>query len=462
VASFAPALDRLLAAVVERLPGPSAALETALRAEDLLDRSARLEGLPRAAKAILGQSPLAAVGDEGRRIVVPADVTEMVDTAREMVVRVAGKHGAAHLDAVIDRLDWEGLSGQWSRHGKRSPGGRGESRAAAPSPGSAAARREWSAAARREWSAAARREWSTDDTLDDELLHLAADSVDGLEWLDRDAGWFALGPRSADRLYRRIREVLSVTGRLGAGKLHAALRRDHYLQGHVPPPGPLRAYCQRMPLCRVERGQIELIRPPADPPRIHRGVEADLLRAWFKPGQSSGTAGEPTASIDELTAVADEKGISRGVLWSVLEGCPSIERFGPMRYGPRTASGRRSLAGKGKTTRRSARHEDWLESGRLRLIGRVTKAMLRHGRMPLIGDAAEVSPGQYTIRRLSGLDMGTIEVVDGAVTQLDRRLRHLDAQPGDLLVVELTPRARTASIHLADETILDARAAEDA
>jgi len=392
---FAPALDRLLAATADVSGSSAGKVESSLRKVKLLDANAMLDGVPRAAKALRRVSPVQVVGRGKRRLAVPGELFEPTETTRQMVARAAGKHGAASLRGVIDRSHWEGQS---------------------------------------------------EPQVD--VLRLAAESVDHLHWLNEQRTWYAIVQGNKARLRRRIREVLAVAGSLSVERLHTALRRDHFLQGHVPPIPELRALCQLLKLRQVDRNRVELAKPPTDPARIHRGVEAALVRLL-------GSDDASTLRIEQIDQMMAQEGWAYGPVRGALMWCPSIERLRPGVFALRGARARGTRAEENTT-------DPWTQTvrdDRIRVIWPLNETAIDAGRLNLPEAASVVSrqrSTRYKLRRLSGLDMGMIAIRNDTVEELGRALRHLDAEPGDLLAIDFELREPLAIIRIADLAVLEA------
>ena len=86
---FAPALDRVLSVVEERVPAPASAIEKSLVAEGLTAASFSLEGLTRAAEVLGRQLPFVVIGTPGGRMALPpqmkAVANEIIQCARKSV-----------------------------------------------------------------------------------------------------------------------------------------------------------------------------------------------------------------------------------------------------------------------------------------------------------------------------------------------------------------------------------------
>jgi len=235
----APVLDRALVLAAHEAPTTAHDLARRLADEHIAARPFDPAGLLSAA-AVLGREPTFSLESvKGVRVVLPeppdpaADtatvISSIVDTARSLVRRA----GAARLSDVTGRVAAD--LGVW---------------------------------------------------VDDRLVTAVLSEPDDFVWLERRTGWFFLSSVAKNAVVSRIWKILSLTGAVRLGELHAGIRRDERMREFVMPEYILAELCERQSGVRVSGDVVrsERRRPPEE---ILETTELTLLRILTDAGGSA-------------------------------------------------------------------------------------------------------------------------------------------------------------------------------
>ncbi len=390
---FAPALDRLLAAVEQRIPCRAAALHAGLVDAGLLPAGAALDGVLRAAKVLRRTPAFSLLGDGEHRIALPGKQVKPAQSLRSLIGHAARRGGAARVEAIR-----------------------------------------------------ARAAFKFGHAPDGTVVELAAQSVDGFRWLDRDAGWFLAGNWARGGLARRVREVLAVAGAMSAAQLRTALRRDGSLRSAVPPDDALLKFCRKLRACRIVRGRIGWD-PARLPNAVHRGREAVVVGLIEQLG--------PVCTSEQLVAEAAARSVRPAAVWRTLQDCPAIRCVGPNRYALCRRKGP-PAAPPPSQSRGAALCFAWLDSDRFRVAYRATAKAVSQGMLPVPDELDGRVDGRFALRGRPGISMGRIGVEAGRWSGLEAPLRYLDAEPGEVIRLDGDLARKILLLRVGDDSLLDA------
>jgi len=119
--------------------------------------------------------------------------------------------------------------------------------------------------------------------VEDELVTAVVSEPDDFVWLERRSGWFYLSSVAKNSVVSRVLKILSVTGRIGLGELHAGIRRDERMKEFVMPEYILAELCERIPDVVVRGDDVALLRPMA-PEDVLETTELTLVRVLREHG----------------------------------------------------------------------------------------------------------------------------------------------------------------------------------
>lgn len=393
---LAPAMDRALAFVHSRLPGPAATIEAELQERGWTAIGIPLENVATGAK-LLGRTADFRVVEvdperpDGPRLAVRSNqvnsVLAIVDTAKKDVYF----HGLATIEDI-------------------------ERAAAAKFP----------AGAGRDLVA--------------ETLQL----VQGFCWLDRKSGWFRIQGIGKHGLPKTIDKVLSVAEEVTVGQLRTAMSRNRRLWKEPPPESVLLEFCRDLEGVRVEGNRIV-----ADPPRDWRecltGVELELVQVLKAHG--------PVMERGEMEDICVSAGMNRFSFHAFVSWSPVIVQLGHSVYGLLgTEVPKRKIDALAKARRasRMARRvldgHGWTEDGKVWLSYRLSKAASTYAVITVPAALKNEIQGRFTLVDTEGREIGTLATKDGRAWGLGAFLRQHGARIDDCIVLTLDLQTRTATV----------------
>jgi hypothetical protein len=413
----APAMDRALALIADRLPSSAAQLEARLTREGLTGVGMSIESV--AAGARLLDRPISfqivnvRSGPQGRLVVKP-DQIQAVTTAIDVAKRDVYFHGLTTIEQTRQAIS-ETVGGDSSR---RSPA------AARKSPAGRPNKNDVSALSR--------------------LVRQTVPLVDGFCWLDEAAGWFHLQPIQSHGLPKAIDKVLAVAGTVTASQLRMALARNRRLWKEPPPDNVLIEFCRRMPGIRIEDERI-ISDPPRDWKKSLTGVEAKLV-AMLK-------AHGPVMERGAMEDLCVDGGMNRFSFHAFVSWSPVIAQFGHSIYGllgaDVSAEQVKNLLAQRRASRSNHRVLDrhgLTDDGRVWLSYRLSKAASTYAVITIPAALRNVVDGRFQFIDADGRPIGTLATKDGRAWGLGAFLRKHDAKIGDHIVLTLDLKERSAAV----------------
>jgi len=261
----APALERTLAFVAERIPAWADEIEPVLPAAGLSARPFRIEGVIRAAE-LLDRKPLFSITETPKARLVHALAPRSLDAVVRVARRAIERHGVTTVDAVAaDLLE------------------------------------------------------TAPEAADNRLISTVLAGAGEFRWLDRSSEWFWLPDVPRNPLVRRLKKILSVANPVRFGELCTSIARDYRLQSFAPPAAILLELCRQVAGVQVEGDQIRAD-PKIDPHRVLSEVEEAIVNVLLTEGGVMRRA--------HLASLCLERGLNRSSFYSSLSHSPVIVPHG--------------------------------------------------------------------------------------------------------------------------------------
>jgi hypothetical protein len=165
--------------------------------------------------------------------------------------------------------------------------------------------------------------------VDDELVTAVVSEPADFAWLERRTGWFYLPSVAKNAVAARVTKVLSVSGAVGLGDLHAGIRRDERMRDFVMPEYILAELCARLPGVSVD-GSLVTTDAPQHPEDVLETTELTLVRALRDAGGQ--------ADRHELERACLAAGMKLASFNNRIAYSPIVADLGRGRYGLRGAA----------------------------------------------------------------------------------------------------------------------------
>ena len=410
---FAPALDRVLSVVAEKIPAPASAIEKALVAEGLTAAPFSLEGLIKSAETIPFQSPTGTT----------LKMRPMI-LGRQLPFVVTGSTGGRMV-----------LSPQTLAVGNRIV------RCARKSV------EHWGVTTIEDITAQVM-EQLPEPVRSDFVTQILRGHQD-FQWLDEAGGWFWLTSVSRNRLLNRINKVLSVGSRVNVVELRSGVAREYRMQGFVPPQRVLLELCRQAAGYLVEGSTVS-----ADPPvawgEALNETEQILLLALETHG--------PVMRREELEELCVELGMKRSTFYVRLGYSPFIARYAPGVYGLRGADVEPGLVESLISPRRRGRvlkDYGWTTDGMVWLGYQLSQAMISGGAFTVPAAMKSFVSGEFLLKAEDGSPIGAAVIQESWSWGLGPFFRRRGGEPGDHLILVFDLAAREAVVHIGDADLLD-------
>ena len=393
---FAPALDRILSVVEERIPAPASAIEKSLVAEGLTAASFSLEGLTRAAEVLGRQLPFVGIGTPGVEMALPpqmkAVANEIIQCARKSV-----EHWGVTTVEDITAQVTEQLS----------------------------------------------------EPAHPEFVAQVLQSNEDFQWLDETGGWFWLSSVTRNRLLNRINKVLSVSPRINVAELRAGVSRDRRMSGFVPPQRVILELCRQADGYLVDSRTVSTASPVAWGDALAE-TEQILLLALGEHG--------PVMHRKELEELCVDLGMNRSTFSVYLGHSPIIARYAPGVYGLRGADVEPGLVESLISPRRWGKvlkDYGWTTDGNVWLGFQLSQAMISSGNFTVPAAMKTFVSGEFLLKAEDGSLVGAAVVQESGAWGLGPFFRRRGGEPGDHLVLVFDLTAREAVVQIGDADLLD-------
>jgi hypothetical protein len=433
----APAMDRALELIAERLPCSAAQIEAELAEQGLTAIDASLDRIAAGAR-LLGrpvQFKVVRIEDEKKggmystcrngttaddRLVIHPNQLAAVLAAVDLAKKEVYFHGLATVERIAQAISAEREKGTgpscakhpWGEHRPKVGHGKLD---LSPSPAGEAGR---------------------------ELVRQTLMLMDGFCWLDEPTGWFRLSGVHKHGLPKAIDKALAVAGQVTASQLAVALARNRRLWKEPPPEKVLLAFCRQMPRVCVEGDRI-ISDPPRDWRKALTGVEAKLVEVLL----AHGPVLERSAMED--LCVAD--GMNRFSFHAFISWSPVIAQYGHSLYGLLGTKVSRQQVERLLAERRAKRHNRRVldrhgrtDDGRVWLSYRLSKAASTYAVITIPAALKKIVRGRFQLVAPDGRAIGTLATKDGRAWGLGAFLREQSARIGDHIILTLDLIQRTA------------------
>jgi sigma-70-like protein len=395
-AILAPALDRALDFIQQRLPIAVTDVQNELSQAGLTAVNLRLENIQKAASLLDRPIPFALVAASGNRLAVDAEHAKMPLLAAEIAKKEAYYHGVANVDRIQTVLQ-EKYSDQIQRP----------------------------------------------------TVAKTLELVEGFRWLDEETGWFWLSTTRKHGLPKAIQKVLSVAKRLPVAELRTAVGRNRRMWPDLPPENVILEFCRQVPDVVVE-GDLVGADPPLCWTETLTGVEAQLVKILKTHG--------PVMERGELEDLCASAGMNRFSFHAFVACSAVIKHFGHSVYGliGTDVSDRaiESLIARRKAGRSPSRVLDshgQTEDGRVWLTYRLSKAASTYAVITIPAALKDSVTGKFRLLTTEGQEVGTLATKNGRAWGLGAFLRQRAARVDDRVTLTLDLDGRTAVISIDSE-----------
>ena len=392
-AILAPALDRALNFIKQRLPIAVADLESELSQAGLTAVNLRLGGIQKAARLLKRPIPFALVTVSGNRLAVDAKHARMPLLAAEIAKKGVYYHGLANVDGVHTALR------------EKYPNRIGRPTVA-------------------------------------KTLEL----MGGFRWLDEETGWFWLSSAHRHGLPRAIQKILSIAKRLRVAELRRAVGRNRRMWPDLPPENVILEFCRQGPGVVVE-GDLIIADPPLCWTKTLTGVEAQLVEILKTHG--------PVMERGKLEDLCASAGMNRFSFHAFVASSTVIKHFGHSVYGliGTEVSNREieSLIARRKAGRSSSKvlgSHGRTEDDRIWLTYRLSKAASTYAVITIPAALTDSVSGKFRLLTTEGEEVGTLATKNGRAWGLGAFLRQRAARIDDRVTITLDLDERTAVISI--------------
>ena len=393
----APAMDRALALIDQRLPCPAERIEAELAQERLTAIGMSLEGLATGAKLLERPVSFSIVKIDGGRLAVRPGQVDATLAIIDLAKKETYFHGLSTA-AGIERMVSE-----------KYP-----------------------------------------DCVGPELVAQTLQLVEGFSWLDEESGWFRLLPIAKHGLPKAIDKVLAVAGEVTVSQMRAAMSRNRRLWKDPPPENVLLEFCRQTAGVRVE-GQRIISDPPRNWRKSLTGVEAKLVAVLQRHG--------PVMERGAMEDLCVAGGMNRFSFHAFVSWSPVIVQLGHSVYGLLGAEVSQQQVDELMVARRAKRPAHRVldshgrtADGKVWLSYRLSKAASTYAVITVPAALKKVVRGRFDLLSPEGEKIGTLATKDGRAWGLGAFLRQRNARIGDHIVLTLDLERRTAVVSMGDES----------
>ena len=395
-AILAPALDRALDFIKQRLPIAVTDLQSELSQAGLTAVNLRLASIQKAAGLLDRPIPFALVAASGNRLAVDAEHAKMPLLVAEIAKKEVYYRGVAKIDRIHTAL---------------------------------------------------REKYS--DLIQRPTVAKMLEFIEGFRWLDEESGWFWLSSARKHGLPKAIQKILSVAKRLSVAELRTAVGRNRRMWPDLPPENVILEFCRRMPGVIVE-GDLVVADPPLEWTQTLTGVEAQLVKILTTHG--------PVMERGELEDLCASAGVNRFSFHAFVACSTVIKHFGHSVYGLIGTNvldkEMESLVARHKARRSPLRVLDShgrTEDGQIWLTYRLSKAASTYAVVTIPAALKDSVTGKFRLLTSDGHEVGTLATKNGRAWGLGAFLRQRAARIDDRVTLTLDLDVRTAVISIDGE-----------
>lgn len=298
-------------------------------------------------------------------------------------------------------------------------------------------------------------------TIEEPLVSLTLEPLEGFRWLDQSSGWFWFNNGKRNRIINLIIKILSVSNKLSIDELRGGIMRPYRMRGCSPPKRVLKAICEQSSEFKVKDNYVS-----ADPAlnwkAILEGTNAyDLVTAL--------TIFGPVLTRSEFETLCLNKGMNRTSFYMYLGASPLIQRYARGVYGLRGAE-------VSATTIEQLRKKVELETSTRTKEGFTSRVLQDYGRTPeghiwiayklsdnsvhsgvitVPGSVQKYLEGEFALYSADKIHMGTLKTRNGSAWGLGPFFRRRGAEPRDCMLLEYNLHKKTVSAELGDEDLLE-------
>jgi hypothetical protein len=393
----APAMERALALIDQRLPCPAERIEAELAQERLTAVGMSLEGVATGAKLLERPVSFSIVKIDGGRLAVRPGQVDATQAIVDLGKKETYFHGLSTVSSIGRTIS------------ARFPGCAGS-----------------------------------------ELVAQTLPLVEGFSWLHEESGWFRMLPIAKHGLPKAIDKILAVAGEVTVSQMRQAMSRNRRLWKDPPPAKVLLEFCRQTDGVRIEGDRII-----ADPPRDWRksltGVEARLVAVLKRHG--------PVMERGAMEDLCVAGGMNRFSFHAFVSWSPVIVQLGHSVYGLLGAEVSPQQVDELMVARRAKRlahrvldSHGCTEDGKVWLSYRLSKAASTYAVITVPAALKKVVRGRFDLTSSEGKKIGTLATKDGRAWGLGAFLRERGARIGDHIVLTLDLESRTATVSMGGES----------
>ena len=144
------------------------------------------------------------------------------------------------------------------------------------------------------------------------------------QWIDQPSGWFWLSSILNNRLFNRIKKVVSVSNQISVSELRAGIQRDRAMRGFAPPRRVILELCRQFDEFEVEDDVI-VLSGHLDWRDILDENEKMLVQVFQQHGA--------LLNRTEIENIWSQLNMNKSTLYAYLSFSPIILRYAPCIYG---------------------------------------------------------------------------------------------------------------------------------
>jgi hypothetical protein len=268
------------------------------------------------------------------------------------------------------------------------------------------------------------------------------------EWLDREMKWFWYIPQpGSNRVVEQIHRSLAAAGRIQMAMLRSAIRRDNGFGNFTPPIKIIEAICRRVLGLQIEGDSV--IRVPAMAPR--NDVLTSNERLLVNVLQERG----PILEREKFLEHCRERGMDEGIFKKLTIPSLILQESGTGLYATAAAAFPAELEETGTTgDPLASTAQGLLSEGKLFLAWRLQPSMLQGGAVRVPEPINTFVQGDYNLKTLGRREMGLLHIRQRACWDVRRLVLALGGEAGDILVIILNHRDRSAAGLLGNDDVV--------